>query len=62
MKKTEINCFNCIYFFVTWDDKFPRGCRAMDFKTKKIPSMLVQESSGMECTYFKAKKNSTRSK
>ena len=62
MKETEINCFNCIYFYVTWDDKFPRGCRAMDFKTNKIPSMLVRESSGMECTRFKAKKKSTPSK
>ena len=62
MKETEINCFNCIYFYVTWDDKFPRGCRAMDFKTNKIPSMLVRESSGMECTRFKAKKKSAPSK
>jgi hypothetical protein len=62
MKKAKVNCFDCIYFFVTWDDKFPRGCKAMDFKTKKIPSILVRESSGAECTRFKAKKKSPSSK
>lgn len=56
MKKQKINCFKCVYFFTTWDKTFPRGCRAMDFKTKKMPSALVFESTGLECTMFKPKK------
>jgi hypothetical protein len=56
LKKEKINCFNCIHFFVTWDDKFPRGCRAMDFKSRKMPSVAVHDASGMPCVRFKAKK------
>jgi hypothetical protein len=55
LKKEKINCFNCIHFFITWDDKFPRGCRAMDFKTRKMPSVAVYDASGMPCVRFKAK-------
>jgi len=56
VKKGKTNCFDCIHFFITWDEKFPRGCKAMDFKTKKIPSLVVYEASGMPCTRFKQKK------
>ena len=55
MKEDKINCFHCIHFYITWDEKFPRGCRAMDFKSKKMPSLLVYESSGIPCTKFKPK-------
>ena len=55
-KKDKINCFHCVHFFVTWDEKFPRGCRAMDFKSRKMPSIAVFEASGMPCVRFRAKK------
>jgi hypothetical protein len=57
MGKNKINCFNCVHFFVTWDSNFPRGCKAMDFKSRKMPSTIVYEASGMSCMRFKAKKN-----
>jgi hypothetical protein len=44
-----------MYYFVTWDEKFPRGCRAMNFKSKHMPSTDVFRSSGMDCMGFKAK-------
>jgi hypothetical protein len=56
MRKDKINCFHCIHFYITWDKKFPKGCKAMNFKSKKMPSLLVHEASGMECTRFKPKK------
>lgn len=56
MKKEKINCFHCIHFFITWDDRFPRGCRAMDFKSSKMPSTVVYEASGMQCAKFQPKK------
>ncbi len=56
MKKEKINCFNCTHFFITWDDTFPRGCKAMDFKSRKMPSVAVFDASGMTCKRFKAKK------
>jgi hypothetical protein len=56
MKKGKINCFSCKHFFTTWDDRFPRGCKAMDFKSRKMPSVVVYEASDMPCVRFKAKK------
>ncbi|KGR80215.1 hypothetical protein [Ureibacillus manganicus] len=52
----RINCFQCQYFKVTWDQNNPRGCAAYGFKTKKLPSVVVKQSSGMDCLHFKPKK------
>ncbi|MEK3978817.1 uracil-DNA glycosylase [Psychrobacillus sp. FSL K6-2836] len=50
-----VNCFKCRYFFTTWDARNPRGCKAYGFKTKELPSVVVQRSSGMECLKFEPK-------
>ncbi len=55
MKKHKVNCYKCIHFFITWDKKFPRGCRAINFKSQKMPSTVVFESSGKPCLQFKGK-------
>lgn len=52
----KVDCFKCQYFRVTWDQNNPRGCSAYGFKTKQIPSMLVKQSSGMDCLKFVPKK------
>lgn len=46
------NCFGCRNFFITHEPAHPYGCRAMGFKTKKMPSQVVYESSGMECQLY----------
>lgn len=51
----RIDCFKCQFFRVTWDQMNPRGCTAYGFKTRQLPSVLVKQSSGMECMKFKAK-------
>lgn len=48
----QVNCFKCAYFKVTWDPKTPRACQAYGFKTKQVPSVVVKQSSGMECMKF----------
>lgn len=50
MKK--INCFKCKYFYTTWNSKFPRGCKGYGFKTKEIPSVYVQKTTGQPCLQF----------
>jgi len=55
MEKKRIDCFKCKHFYVTWDQSFPRGCRAMGFKSKEMPSDVVFQSSGMECMRFEEK-------
>ncbi|PIC64738.1 uracil-DNA glycosylase [Sporosarcina sp. P13] len=51
-----VNCFGCMYFFTTWEPQNPRGCKAYGFKTKMVPSVVVKQSSGMECMKFEPKK------
>ncbi|MFQ5737124.1 MAG: uracil-DNA glycosylase [Thermodesulfobacteriota bacterium] len=51
----KINCFHCAHYHVTWDPKFPRGCRALRFKGHEMPSAVVLRSSGMECQMFTPK-------
>ncbi|MFK2825668.1 uracil-DNA glycosylase [Bacillus sp. B190/17] len=53
MEKT--NCFRCKHFFVTWDQKSPRGCRAYGFKSKQLPSVIVLQASGSPCYKFSTK-------
>ncbi|WP_438318953.1 uracil-DNA glycosylase [Sporosarcina sp. FA9] len=50
------NCFECQHFFVTWEQQNPRGCRAHGFKSRPLPSVIVKQSSGMDCLLFQQKK------
>lgn len=56
-KKTQSrpNCFKCRHFFITYEPSHPYGCRVMGFKSKKLPSITVYESSGLECQVFEIK-------
>jgi hypothetical protein len=58
--KKQINCFRCRHFYVTWEMKFPRGCRAMGFKSREMPSQAVLEASGMPCMRFERRVVKTR--
>jgi len=51
----RINCRRCEYYFVTWQQSQPHGCKAYGFKSALIPSMVVFKSSGSDCSFFKAK-------
>ncbi|KJF28737.1 uracil-DNA glycosylase [Clostridium aceticum] len=55
MKEKRIDCYKCIYFHITWDKKFPRGCKFFGFKTHQLPSISVLQSSGKPCYAFKEK-------
>ncbi len=50
--KKRVNCRKCKYFYVTWDKKFPYGCKYMGFKTSNMPSVAVKKQSGEECLAF----------
>jgi hypothetical protein len=51
----RIDCTKCKYYFVTWDPRSPRGCKAFGFKSSAFPSMTVLASSGKPCMNFEAK-------
>jgi len=58
MKENQrIDCRKCLHFYITWDNKFPYGCKALNFKSKNIPSIDVKISSGIDCLKFEIKKN-----
>lgn len=59
-----INCTQCEHYYITWDKDFPHGCRAMGFKSARLPSVAVRMSSDQECAFFtkkiREKKENTR--
>jgi hypothetical protein len=50
----------CRHFYITWDPKFPNGCKAFGFKTQSLPSRDVLASSGKPCLTFEAKAKAGR--
>lgn len=55
-KQAGQGCLNCAHYYITWDKKFPFGCKAMGFKSKAAPHRLTREISGISCLSFVAKK------
>jgi len=50
-----IGCHKCKSYYVTWDKQFPHGCKAMNFKSIQLPSVVVHASSGMNCMKYQPK-------
>lgn len=51
-----VDCFQCKHHYITWDPAAPKGCHAFGFKTQKMPSVVVFETSGERCLKFELKK------
>lgn len=51
----KVICQKCKFYYVTWQANMPHGCRAYEFKSKTIPSIVVKRSSGEECKFFSSK-------
>jgi hypothetical protein len=45
-------CARCAHYFITYDPRFPYGCRAMKFKSRSLPQNEVEAASGMPCQTF----------
>ena len=50
-------CVKCMHYYVTYDPAKPYGCRAMGFKGKIMPSLMVFQASGQACLAFEEKRN-----
>jgi hypothetical protein len=59
-KLDKVNCNLCDNFYITWEAAFPYGCRAMDFKSVRLPSLDVADADGQECLAFQDKVASER--
>ncbi len=49
------DCLGCRHFFITYQPRQPRGCRAYGFKSHQMPSRVVLASSGKPCQLFAPK-------
>jgi len=52
----RVDCITCSHYYVTWDKNFPNGCKLFEFKTRRLPSQLVKESTGDNCKNYIEKK------
>lgn len=52
VQQVEINCFFCRHFYITYDRRFPYGCRAVGFKSRLMPYREMYANSGIECQLF----------
>jgi len=48
-------CNACAHFHITFERNFRYGCRALGFKSRRLPERDVIESSGQLCQFFEAK-------
>ena len=56
MQKNEtIKCHGCTYFYITYKQYKPYGCKAYGFISRNIPSKVVLDTSGIKCAYKKDK-------
>lgn len=57
MAAPRIDCRRCTHYFVTWDPRFPHGCRRMGFKSRMTPIEEVRRAmpGHDECLLFHAK-------
>lgn len=56
----QVVCRRCKFYRVSWDPAAPHGCDAIGFKSQKLPSLVVLQTSGMECQLFQPKDATTR--
>ncbi len=56
------DCFKCKHYYVTWDAKFPRGCKVYEVKSASVPSLVVAQATREGCTAFEEKANNQQKK
>ena len=50
------NCMKCIHFFITHDQKTPKGCKIYNIQSQSMPSQVVKRANnGSDCIGFKPK-------
>ncbi|MBN1838333.1 MAG: hypothetical protein JW820_20910 [Spirochaetales bacterium] len=45
-------CLSCRHYYVSWDPRFPRGCRVFGIKSRDLPSHVVYRSTGTHCPAY----------
>ncbi|MDR1890538.1 MAG: hypothetical protein LBQ81_14420 [Zoogloeaceae bacterium] len=55
MPENQPDCRECQHYYITHDARFPYGCRAMNFKSRRLPVQEVLAASGARCFLFQTK-------
>lgn len=55
MDSSKPSCLKCAFHFITYDPRFPYGCRAMNFKSRTLPQHEVEAATGMNCQSYQAR-------
>jgi hypothetical protein len=50
------DCGACAHYYITHDANFPYGCRALHFKSRRVPQQEVRDASGHPCMAFAARR------
>lgn len=50
------SCIGCIYYYVTWDPKHPKGCKYFGIKSIKMPCQVVKETTQHYCNMYTKKR------
>ncbi|MDD5248505.1 MAG: hypothetical protein PHY45_05955 [Rhodocyclaceae bacterium] len=45
-------CAKCAHYFITHDPRFPYGCRAMGFKSRRLPQEEISQATGARCLAY----------
>ena len=56
------DCRECAHYSISWDANFPYACKAMNFKSKRMPQLEVYESYGHFCVTFEQKQSGRNSR
>ncbi len=51
--KDVVRCHGCSFFYITYKQQKPYGCKAYGFISKILPAKVVLDSSGTKCAYKK---------
>lgn len=50
------NCMKCQHFYITHDQRTPRGCKIYGIQSQQLPCMVVKRANnGADCIGYKAK-------
>jgi hypothetical protein len=54
--RRRVDCHLCRHYYVTWDERFPHGCRRMGFKSGRYPNDEVRSAmQGETCRLFESR-------
>lgn len=58
-RKPVRSCNGCVFYYVTWEPRTPKGCKYFGFKSAQMPCVVVKNSTGQHCNMYTQKGGQT---